>query len=117
MDVTLLTSLSLAATMKVVHSVLDSMNRRRQPSKEILLKVDGPKDADQIVGVARLLLQQIEADEGYSLATMPLEIIQKRGEELLAVADAKLRNNLPAADESRARALLDNLRKASASAG
>lgn len=103
---------SLGFTIKVVHSVLDSLNRRRVPSREILVKVDGPDDVDGVTEVARRLVEQLERREGRSLMEMPSDSIRRYAEELIAAADDKTHSDLPAVSDKRARALLDEMQKA-----
>jgi hypothetical protein len=108
----LLSPLPLAAAAKVVHSVLDSLNRRRAPSREILLSVDGPAEADQVAEVAIRLVKQIEQEEGSSLVEMPNEAIRRHAGALLAAAQQRESSALPQVDVARAQARLDAMRKA-----
>jgi hypothetical protein len=119
MDATItasLTGLPLASAMKVAHSVLDSLNRRRAPSRDVLVNVDGPEEVDRVTQVATGILQRIERDEGRPLADLPNDLVRQYAEVVLAAANDRARSDLPVVDESRGRVLLDDLQNASVSA-
>src|SRR5262249_44648544 len=107
----LLTGLSLPAVLKVVHSVIDSMNRRRVVSLEILKQVDGPEDAAQVAEIANRVLKRIESDEKRSIETLPKDAIRQYADLLLSTANAQAKRDLPPVDEGQVRALLSDLRK------
>ena len=113
---TMLAGVSLPVAVKVVHSVLDSLNRRRAPSRDILVQVDGPAEVDTVIDLASRLVQQIEQDEGLALADMPADVVKRNAELLVAATEDRTQSDLPAADEDRARALLDDLRLGSSGA-
>lgn len=108
---TSLATLSLSSMLKVVHSVIDSLNRRRAPSRDILVQVDGSDEADRVVEVADRLVRRIEADEGRSLSELSADSIRRYADMLLATANVQARRQLPVVDDSRTRALVAEMRK------
>jgi hypothetical protein len=105
----LLTELPLTSTLKVAHSVLDSLNRRRLPSRELLIRVDGPEEADRVADVATRIVRTIEDEEGRTLGELPDHLIQQYAEVISTVAGDRARRELPEVDESRRRTLLEGL--------
>lgn len=95
--------------MKVVHSALDSLNRRRAPSQELLAVVDGPEDVDRVAQVASSLLTSIEQEEGRPIVDIPTSAIRHYTEIIVEAANDIVRNDLPPVDASRGRQLLDDL--------
>jgi hypothetical protein len=101
-----------SGAMKVVHSALDSLNRRRAPSQELLARVDGPEDVDRVVQAASSLLTRIEHEEGRPIADIPTNVIRHYTEIIVEAANDIARQDLPPVDTSRGRQLLDDLRSA-----